>query len=81
MAVDRQKDLQSTFLNSVRKQNVLLTIFLINGIKLQGVVTWFDNYSVQLTHDGASQLVFKSAISTITSSYPIKLYEDRKDGD
>jgi host factor-I protein len=52
-----------------------VTIFLINGVKLQGVVTWFDNFCVLLRRDGASQLVYKHAISTIMPAQPISLYD------
>ncbi len=65
MAAERTQNLQDTFLNHVRKSKVPLTIFLVNGVKLQGVVTWFDNFCVLLRRDGHSQLVYKHAISTI----------------
>ena len=65
MAADRAQNLQDTFLNHVRKNKIPLTIFLVNGVKLQGVVTWFDNFCVLLRRDGHSQLVYKHAISTI----------------
>jgi host factor-I protein len=65
MAADRAQNLQDTFLNHVRKSKTPLTIFLVNGVKLQGVVTWFDNFCVLLRRDGHSQLVYKHAISTI----------------
>ena len=65
MAADRAQNLQDTFLNHVRKNKTPLTIFLVNGVKLQGVVTWFDNFCVLLRRDGHSQLVYKHAISTI----------------
>ena len=74
MASDRQ-NLQDAFLNHVRKTKVPGTIFLINGVKLQGVITWFDNFCVLLRRDGQSQLVYKHAISTIMPSQPISLYE------
>ena len=64
MAADKQ-NLQDAFLNHVRKAKVPVTIFLINGVKLQGVITWFDNFCVLLRRDGQSQLVYKHAISTI----------------
>ena len=64
MATDKQ-NLQDAFLNHVRKTKVPVTIFLINGVKLQGVITWFDNFCVLLRRDGQSQLVYKHAISTI----------------
>jgi host factor-I protein len=74
MASDKQ-NLQDAFLNHVRKAKVPVTIFLINGVKLQGVITWFDNFCVLLRRDGQSQLVYKHAISTIMPSQPISLYE------
>ena len=70
MAAERAQNLQDTFLNHVRKNKVPLTIFLVNGVKLQGVVTWFDNFCVLLRRDGHSQLVYKHAISTIMPGHP-----------
>ena len=75
MAADRSQNLQDTFLNHVRKSKTPLTIFLVNGVKLQGVVTWFDNFCVLLRRDGHSQLVYKHAISTIMPGHPIQLFE------
>ena len=60
MAGERAQNLQDTFLNHVRKNKIPLTIFLVNGVKLQGVVTWFDNFCVLLRRDGHSQLVYKA---------------------
>ena len=78
---DKKQNLQDTFLNSVRKAKTPLTIFLVNGVKLQGVVTWFDNFCVLLRRDGQSQLVYKHAISTIMPSVPVQLYEPSEDTD
>ena len=64
MAAEKQ-NLQDAFLNNVRKAKVPVTIFLMNGVKLQGIVTWFDNFCLLLRRDGHSQLVYKHAISTI----------------
>jgi len=75
MAMDRTKNLQDTFLNYIRKQKTPVTIFLVNGIKLQGVVTWFDNFCVLLRRDGQSQLVYKHAISTIMPGQQIQLFD------
>jgi host factor-I protein len=75
MAADRSRNLQDVFLNHVRKHKTPLTIFLVNGVKLQGVVTWFDNFCVLLRRDGHSQLVYKHAISTIMPGHPIQLFE------
>ena len=71
MAAERTQNLQDTFLNHVRKNKIPLTIFLVNGVKLQGVVTWFDNFCVLLRRDGHSQLVYKHAISTIMPGHPV----------
>ena len=57
------------------KAKIPLTIFLVNGVKLQGVVTWFDNFCVLLRRDGHSQLVYKHAISTIMPGHPVQLFE------
>jgi host factor-I protein len=75
MGAERPQNLQDTFLNFVRKNKVPVTIFLVNGVKLQGVVTWFDNFCVLLRRDGHSQLVYKHAISTIMPGQPIQLFE------
>lgn len=75
MTTDRTKNLQDTFLNHIRKQKTPVTIFLVNGIKLQGVVTWFDNFCVLLRRDGQSQLVYKHAISTIMPGQPVQLFD------
>jgi host factor-I protein len=78
--MDKKGSLQDTFLNVVRKNRTPLTIFLINGVKLQGVVTWFDNFSVLLRRDGQPQLVYKHAISTIMPGAPVQLFEGDKGG-
>ncbi len=81
MSAEKKQNLQDTFLNSVRKSKTPLTIFLVNGVKLQGVVTWFDNFCVLLRRDGQSQLVYKHAISTIMPAQPVQLYEPGPDAD
>ena len=73
MASDKQ-NLQDTFLNHVRKTKIPITVFLINGVKLQGIITWFDSFCVLLRREGQSQLVYKHAISTIMPSHDINLY-------
>lgn len=62
---DKQTSLQDLFLNALRKSKTPVTMFLVKGVKLQGIVTWFDNFSVLLRRDGQSQLIYKHAISTI----------------
>jgi host factor-I protein len=66
----RSLSLQDHFLNSVRRAKLPVTIFLVKGVKLQGVITWFDAFSLLLRREGASQLVYKHAISTIMPAEP-----------
>jgi host factor-I protein len=73
---DKQQNLQDAFLNNVRKNKISLTVFLVNGVKLTGIVTWFDNFCLLLRRDGHSQLVYKHAISTIMPSEPVNLFEE-----
>ncbi|OCC24521.1 RNA-binding protein hfq [Croceicoccus estronivorus] len=65
------QNLQDAFLNLLRKNKTPVTMFLVKGVKLQGIVTWFDNFSILLRRDGQSQLVYKHAISTIMPSHPL----------
>lgn len=67
----QQAKLQDAFLNLLRKNKTPVTVFLVKGVKLQGIVTWFDNFSLLLRRDGQSQLVYKHAISTIMPGQPI----------
>ncbi len=64
-------NLQDAFLNLLRKNKIPVTMFLVKGVKLQGIVTWFDNFSILLRRDGQSQLVYKHAISTIMPGQPL----------
>jgi host factor-I protein len=75
VATDKPVNVQDVFLNHVRKNKTPLTVFLINGVKLQGLVTWFDSFSMLLRRDGHSQLVYKHAISTVMPQTPIQLFE------
>jgi host factor-I protein len=64
-------NLQDIFLNHLRREKMPVTMFLVKGVKLQGIVTWFDNFSILLRRDGQSQLVYKHAISTVMPSQPV----------
>ena len=70
--------LQDAFLNSIRKDKADVTLFLVNGVKLSGVVTWFDNFSVLLRREAHAQLVYKHAISTIMPVDPVSVYDQEK---
>lgn len=67
---EKQSSLQDQFLNALRRSKTPVTMFLVKGVKLQGIVTWFDNFSVLLRRDGQSQLIYKHAISTIMPGAP-----------
>ena len=71
--MDKTHNLQDIFLNQVRKEHISVTIFLVNGVKLQGIITWFDNYSILLKRDGHVQLIYKHAVSTIMPASPVSL--------
>jgi host factor-I protein len=75
MPADKPQNVQDVFLNHIRKNKVPVTIFLINGVKLQGVVSSFDNFCLLLRRDGHVQLVYKHAVSTVMPSTIVKLYE------
>ncbi|MCA1652819.1 MAG: RNA chaperone Hfq [Sphingomicrobium sp.] len=66
---DKPFSLQDHFLNGVRRHKVPVTIFLMKGVKLQGIVTWFDSFSLLLRREGISQLVYKHSISTIMPAH------------
>jgi len=77
MPTEKKENLQDVFLNNVRKSKSPVTVFLVNGVKLQGIITWFDNFCVLLRRDGHSQLVYKHAISTVMPVSPISLYDEK----
>ena len=72
---DKVNNLQDMFLNSLRRTKTPVTMFLVKGVKLQGIITWFDNFSVLLRRDGQAQLIYKHAISTIMPAQPLDLGE------
>ena len=78
---EKSQNVQDVFLNYVRKHKTPVTVFLVNGVKLQGIITWFDNFSVLLRRDGHTQLVYKHAISTVMPGGPIHLFEPDKEED
>ena len=73
--MDKHHNLQDLFLNHLRKHHISVTVFLVNGVKLQGIITWFDNYSILLKRDGHVQLIYKHAVSTIMPANPIDMQE------
>lgn len=81
MANEKAQNVQEVFLNNIRKNKTAVTVFLINGVKLQGIVTWFDNFSLLLKRDSHAQLVYKHAISTIMPAQPVQLEDENGDTD
>ncbi len=79
MAAEKTQNLQDVFLNHIRKNKIPVTVFLVNGVKLQGIISWFDNFSVLLRRDSHSQLVYKHAISTVMPAGPIQLFDPDKE--
>jgi host factor-I protein len=78
---EKQQNVQDLFLNKIRKEKVTVTVFLVNGVKLQGTVTWFDNFSVLLRRESHVQLIYKHAISTIMPNGPFTLHQpESEDG-
>jgi host factor-I protein len=78
---DKVNNLQDIFLNYMRKTKTPVTMFLVKGVKLQGIITWFDNFSVLLRRDGHAQLIYKHAISTVMPSHAVDLSDLEHRGD
>lgn len=76
---EKSPNVQDVFLNKIRKEKMTVTVFLVNGVKLQGIVTWFDNFSMLLRRESQVQLVYKHAISTIMPGGPLNLHEEGED--
>lgn len=74
---EKAQNLQDIFLNGLRKGKTPVTMFLVKGVKLQGIITWFDNFSLLLRRDGQSQLVYKHAISTIMPAHGFEMEQLR----
>ena len=72
----QKANLQDIFLTKVRKQAVSVTVFLMNGFQLRGVITGFDSFSLVLDTDGRQQFIYKHAVSTIVPLRPISLREE-----
>jgi host factor-I protein len=80
MSTEKAQNVQDVFLNAIRKNKTPVTVFLVNGVKLQGIVTWFDQFSMLLRRDGHTQLVYKHAISTVMPAAPVQLFEPKEEG-
>lgn len=67
------QNVQEDFLNDLRQNKISVTVFLVNGVKLQGIITWFDDFSLLLRRDGHTQLIYKHAVSTIMPSTAVEV--------
>lgn len=76
---DKTQNVQDMFLNTIKKEKMPVTVYLMCGVKLQGIITWFDNFSMLLRRDGHTQLVYKHAVSTIMPSEPVLLFDGESD--
>ena len=66
-------NLQDAFLNQIRKENILVTVYLVNGYQIKGYIKGFDNFTVVLENEGRQQMVYKHALSTVSPSRNINL--------
>ncbi len=73
----KPQNLQAAFLDHVTDHHVMVSVFLLNGVKLQGIIVGHDNYTVQVVHRGQAQSIFKRAISTIVPDNPINLWDGK----
>lgn len=78
MAGDKAQNVQDVFLNTARKKKIPVTLFLTHGVKLQGVIGSFDNFSVVLKRGSQMQLVYKHAIASVVPGAPMSLYGDEE---
>ena len=74
--MQKTQNLQDTFLNRLRKERLGVTVFLMNGFQLHGIIRAYDGFTVVLDSDGRQQLIYKHAISTIIPPRPIDLTEE-----
>lgn len=66
-----QTNLQDLFLNTVRKEKMPITVFLLSGFQIRGIVTGFDSYTIVLDCEGKQEIVYKHAVSTIIPLNPV----------
>ena len=81
MSHEKSVNVQDAFLNHIRKNKTPLTVFLVNGVKLQGTITWFDINTILLRREGHAQLIYKHAISTLMPHGPVSIldYQNNQD--
>ncbi|WP_029540538.1 RNA chaperone Hfq [Selenomonas sp. AB3002] len=81
MVKKNNTDLQDTFLNNVRKNNIQVTIHLVNGFQIKGMVKGFDNFVIMMDVMGRQQMVYKHAVSTVSPARPVNTFRPEEDGE
>lgn len=81
MSHEKSVNVQDAFLNHIRKNKTPLTVFLVNGVKLQGTITWFDSNTILLRREGHAQLIYKHAISTLMPHGPVSILDHQSGQD
>jgi host factor-I protein len=79
MSAKKAQNVQDLFLNHLRKHKTQVSVYLVTGVRVQGIITWFDNFSLLLRRDAHLQLVYKSTISTVLPQQPIQLLEGNRE--
>jgi host factor-I protein len=79
MSAQKTQNLQDLFLNHLRKHKTQVSVYLVNGVRVQGIITWFDNFSLLLRRDAHSHLVYKRAISAVLPQQPIQFLEGNRE--
>ncbi|GGG87934.1 RNA chaperone Hfq [Paenibacillus radicis (ex Gao et al. 2016)] len=79
--MNKSINIQDTFLNQLRKDNIPVTVFLMNGFQIRGVIKAFDNFTIIIDSEGRQQMVYKHAISTFTPQRNVSLTQDNSGSD
>lgn len=79
--MNKSINIQDTFLNQLRKENIPVTVFLMNGFQIRGVIKAFDNFTIIIDSEGRQQMVYKHAISTFTPQRNVSLSQDNSGSD
>ncbi len=74
--MQRTETYQDTFLNQARKERTPLTVFLVNGFQMRGIITGFDAFVIVLVSEGRQQMIYKHAVSTMTPMTPVRMTQE-----
>ncbi|MDN4617799.1 RNA chaperone Hfq [Paenibacillus sp. PsM32] len=76
--MNKSINIQDTFLNQLRKENIPVTVYLVNGFQIRGTIKAFDNFTIMVDSDGRQQMIYKHAVSTFTPSRNVSLMQDNQ---